>query len=82
MSDVLITRLSTKAALHAAIVLFTLCLQTALPPRPLSLPIASNQPTFYRYPKLPVGAFHQNHSSHRAGQSPSDPTGSLFVHSH
>jgi hypothetical protein len=32
MSDVLITRLSTTAALHAVMVLSTLCLQTALPP--------------------------------------------------
>lgn len=82
MSDALITRLSTKAAFHAAMVLSTLCLQTALNPRRLALPIASNQPTSYHYPLLPDGAFCQNHSSHRAGQSPSDPAGSLFVHSH
>ncbi len=81
MSAALIPRLSTKVAFHAAMVLSTLCSQTALTPRRLALPIASNQPTSCRYPPLQDGTSHQNHLSYRAGQSPSDPTRSLFVHS-
>ena len=82
MIDALTIRSSTKAALHAAMVRSTLRLGVAVLPQCLASQIRLNQLAPRRHASLPNDALHQNRPAYRAGPSPSDPTGRLFVHSH
>lgn len=82
MNDALITRLSTKAASRAVTALSTLRFAPDLFRCRLASKLVSNQLAYYRHASLPNDGLHQNCPAYRAGQSPSDPTGSLFVHSH
>jgi hypothetical protein len=81
MSDALITRSSTKAASRAVMVLSTLRFETDLFLCRLASQLVSNHLAYYRHASLPNDGLRQNQPSYRADQSPSDPTGSLFVHS-
>lgn len=82
MNDALNTRLSSKAACPAVTAQSTLRLHADLCRCSLASKLDSNHPVSYRHPPLPNDGLHQNHPSHRAAQSLSDPTGGLFVHSH
>jgi len=82
MNDPLSTRTSTKAASRAVMALSTLRFATDLFRCRLASKPMSNQLASCRQASLSNHGLQQPQPSYRAGQSPTDPTGSLFVHSH
>ena len=80
MNDALNTRTSTKAASRAFMAPSTLCFETDLFRSRLASKLESNQLASYPHASLPNDGLHQNRPAYRAGQSPSNPTGSIFVH--